>query len=243
MIHRAVEVDPSPLKFLLWSLAFHLLLAAFFSFAGFLTPRLKEATPYYVDIVSLPTLEAPAPPREPQSVQAPVSPPAARATPAKPEMTVPDKSSKSRAQIQPADNRDQEAREFAERMNRIEQGSDARHQAAALSALQKKAGDRKAAQGAGDKGVDYGAYIQSRLQDALASTIVYRTKSPEMSVRIFIDKNGKLQRYLVEKPSNDKLFNDSVIRTIEKAKANFPPTPNGAVFEKLYVFSPKEVLK
>jgi hypothetical protein len=48
-------------------------------------------------------------------------------------------------------------------------------------------------------------------------------------------------RYVVEKSSNDKLFNDSVIRTIEKAKADFTPTPAASGFDKLFVFSPKEV--
>jgi hypothetical protein len=62
-------------------------------------------------------------------------------------------------------------------------------------------------------------------------------------VHLYIDKKGKLVRYVMERPSADKLFNDSVIRTIEKAKANFPPTPSGGSFDKLFVFSPQEVTK
>ncbi|NJD91831.1 MAG: TonB C-terminal domain-containing protein [Geobacter sp.] len=249
MIQRVVDVDPKPGRFILFSLVLHLCVATLFSAAGLLKPRLKEVTPYYVDIVSLPTVappptatEPPAAPVQPAMQAAP--PAAAKASPAKPAMTLPGKSSPAKPTAGPSqESREQESREFAERMSRLEYGSEARHQAAALAALQKKAADKRAAttQGGGDKGVDYGAYIQSRLKDALASTIVYRTKSPETAVHIYIDKSGRLARYVVEKASNDKLFNDSVIRTIEKAKVDFPPTPTPAGFDKLFVFSPQEV--
>ena len=248
MIQRAVDVDPKPARFILYSLALHICIAVLFTAAGLLKPHLKENVPYYVDIISLPTLAPPpaatAPPvATPQPALHATSPAAT-----KPAMALPSKLPAAKPSAKPTDtsqeSRDQEAREFAERMSRIERGSDARHQAAALASLQKKAADKRTAtaQGGGDKGVDYGAYIQSRLQDALASTIVYRTKSPETAVRIYIDKSGRLIRYVVEKSSNDKLFNDSVIRTIEKAKADFPPTPTAAGFDKLFVFSPKEVI-
>lgn len=246
MIQRAVNVDPKPARFVLYSLALHICIAALVAAAGILKPHLQEAVPYYVDIVSLPTLEPPpaatsppfAPPQPVQQTAAPGAKPSA--------MTLPDKSVKkpsAKGADSSQESRNQEAREFAERMSRIEHGSEARHQAAALASLQKRAADKKnaTAQGGGDKGVDYGAYIQSRLQDALASTIVYRTKAPETAVHIYIDKSGHMIRYVVEKSSNDKLFNDSVIRTIEKAKADFPPTPTAAGFDKLFVFSPKEV--
>lgn len=249
MIQRAVEVDPKPGRFILISLVLHLCVASLLSVAGFLKPRLKEVIPYYVDIVSLPTIAPPPAATEPPAAAVqPAVPAGSKAAPAKPAMTLPDKSAAAkpaaRSSATSQESRDQEAREFAERMSRLEYGSEARHQAAALASLQKKAADRKTAtaQGGGEKGVDYGAYIQSRLQDALASTIVYRTKAPETFVHIYIDKNGKLIRYVVEKASNDKLFNDSVIRTIEKAKADFPPTPTAAGFDKLFVFSPKEVI-
>lgn len=253
MIQRAVDVDPKPARFILYSIALHICIALFFAAAGLLKPHINEALPYYVDIISLPTLAPPpvatAPPSSTTQPPLHAAPPAA-AKPAqsKPAMTLPDKSPAVRPVTKGADasqeSRDQEAREFAERMSRIEHGTDARHQAAALASLQKRAADKKTAtaQGGGEKGVDYGAYIQSRLKDALASTIVYRTKAPETSVHIYIDKSGKLLRYVVVKASNDKLFNDSVIRTIEKAKADFPPTPTAAGFDKLFVFSPKEVI-
>jgi colicin import membrane protein len=132
-------------------------------------------------------------------------------------------------------------------MNRIEHNADARHQSEALKALQKKAAEQKTVGGttaAGkDQGVDYGAYIQSRLKDALTDTMVYRSKAPEAAVHIYLDKNGKIARIVMIRPSGDKLFNDSVLRAIEKAKVNFPPTPNGAAYDKLFLFSPQEVTK
>lgn len=249
MIQRVVDVDPKPGRFILFSLVLHLCVAALFSAAGLLKPRLKEVTPYYVDIVSLPTIAPPPAATEPpaaavQPAMQTALPAAAKAAPAKQAMTLPDKSLPAKPTAGSSqESRDQEAREFAERMSRIERGSEARHQAAALAFLQKKAADKKnaTAQGGGDKGIDYGAYIQSRLQDALTSTIVHRTKSPETAVHIYIDKSGRLIRYVVDKASSDKLFNDSVIRTIEKAKADFPPTPTPAGFDKLFVFGTKEV--
>jgi colicin import membrane protein len=149
--------------------------------------------------------------------------------------------------VDPAAIAEQEARAFNERMSRIERSVEGKHQAAALESLQRKVATRSRAgapSGSGaTPGYDYAAYIQSRLKDALATTMVYRSRSPEASVQIYIDKRGKLLRYVMIKPSSDKLFNDSVIRTIEKAKADFPPTPTGTDFDKLYVFSPQEVSK
>ena len=47
----------------------------------------------------------------------------------------------------------------------------------------------------------------------------------------------------MERSSRDPLFNDAVMRAIEKAKGSFPPPPDGKEFEKLFVFSPDEVTK
>jgi outer membrane biosynthesis protein TonB len=244
---------------ILLSLALHLAVILICSNTGIFRPALHEATPYYVDIVSLPALEPAPATAESQPVSAPTPPaPAPPASPpAKPVMTLPAKTAVPVKTAVPAktapvaapsqDAQEQEAREFAQRMNRLEYNAEARHQAEALTALQKRMAGKK---GAGpptatgsDKGSDYGAYIQSRLKDALAMNLVYRSRAPEAAVHLYIDKKGKLVRYVMERPSADKLFNDSVIRTIEKAKANFPPTPTAAGFDKLYVFSPQEVTK
>ena len=250
MIQKALHPDPNPGRMIVISLLLHCAAILICSNTEIFRPALREATPYYVDIVSLPTLE-PAPaaqqasPAPPPPAPAPtIAPPA---PPPKPVMSLPGK--KAPATPPPpaavSGGNSQEAAEFAQRMNRLERSTEVRHQAEALAALQRRVSNHKGAGGptatGTNKGSDYGAYIQSRLKDALAANLVYRSKAPETAVRLYIDKKGRLLRYVMERPSTDKLFNDSVIRTIEKAKAQFPPTPTAAGFEKLYVFSPQEV--
>jgi colicin import membrane protein len=252
MIRKALNRDPNPGGMILISLGIHLAVAFVCSRTAIFKPVLHETKAYYVDIVSLPTLEPAAASPQPSSAPAAAAPAAIPPPPAaKPAMALPAKTSAptrtSPPAAQPQDTREQESREFAQRLNRLERNSEAQHQAEALAALQKKAADKKGQGGpataTGDKGVDYGAYIQSRLRDALATTMVYRSKAPEAAVRIYIDKNGRVIRAVMERPSADKLFNDSVMRTIEKAKVNFPPTPTGTGFDKLFVFSPLEGIR
>jgi colicin import membrane protein len=242
---------------ILLSLALHLLTLFVCSYNGMFKPTLREAAPYYVDIVSLPALApdaaSPEPPAATPALPVPPSPAAKPpSSPAKALMTLPAKTvapSPAKSEAASAQEaREQEAREFAQRMSRLEHNSEAKHQAEALASLQKKVAGKKSPTGSAvaagsDKGSDYGAYIQSRLKDALATTIVYQSKAPEAAVRLYIDKKGKLTRYVMEKPSADKLFNDAVIRAIEKAKPHFPPPPTAAAFDKLFVFSPQEVTK
>jgi colicin import membrane protein len=246
---------------LLLSLSLHLAVLLSISFFGAFRSKLREPAPYYVDIVSLPAL-SPAP-AGPEPMQAPATPAAAvpsapPPTPQKPAMTIPAKTPAVPAspsatekearekEAREKEAREQEAREFAQKMSRLEHNANGKHRDDAIAALQKKLTEKKggAAVGTGtDSGSDYGAYIQSRLKDALSATLVYRSKAPETAVHLYIDKTGKLLRYVMVRPSPDKLFNDSVTRAIEKAKANFPPTPAGAGFDKLFVFSPQEVNK
>ncbi len=250
MIPFADRRDQNPGWMFILSLSLHLLALFIFSNTNLFRSALHEATPYYVDIVSLPAIEAAR--TEPQGQQ-PSTPIPSTATAQKtlpaPAMAIPGKPALKPidSAVSPASNADQEAREFAERMNRLEYSSEAKHQAKALEFLKKMAADpKKASGGAGVAkvtGADYGAYIQSRLKDALAGNIVYRSQKPEAAVHLYIDKRGKLIKAVMLSPSPDKLFNDSVMRTIEKAKANFPPNPAGRDFDKLFVFSPQEVLK
>lgn len=245
-------------RMLLLSVAVHLLTLFIINSSSIFHDRLHEVTPYYVDIVSLPSI-SPAPPASgsetaADATPAPPPPPAAPQPPPAPaSMAMPTKitplpqpqpPSPSAEQLQ-REQREQDAKNFLERMNRIERNADARHQAEAIAALQRKAAQQKKGGGlpaaTGESGSDYGAYIQSRLKDALADNLVYRSQRPEVAVHIYIDKNGKLIRYVMTQPSADKLFNSSVIRTIEKAKTTFPPVPNGQPFDKLFVFSPQEV--
>jgi len=252
MIQRALQRDRTAGWTFILSLSIHLIVIFICSNTVLFRSALHESAPYYVDIVSLPALE-PAPASDLPVSALPPLPSAVKQPPAaqKPVMTLPEKQLPVKPPASSADAeqelRNQEAREFSERMSRLEHGSDSRHKAEALASLQKRAAERR---GAGksplsgiNQGTDYGAYIQSRLQDALSSTIVFRSQKPEAAVHIYIDKSGKLIRYVMTRPSADKLFNSSVIRTIEKAKTDFPPVPSGASFDRLYVFSPQEVKK
>jgi colicin import membrane protein len=257
MIPSADRRDLKPGWMFILSLALHLLILFICSNTNLFRAELREATPYYVDIVSLPAIDATstAPQGQqplsapPPAAMTPQKTPAAPMTPAAPAMTIPGKPvvKQTPPAVSPAVNADQEAREFAERMNRIEYNSEAKHQAKALEFLKKMAADPKKTSGnagaAKGTGADYGAYIQSRLKDALESTIVYRSQKPEAAVHLYIDKRGKLIKYVMLRPSPDKLFNDSVMRTIEKARKTFPPNPAGTDFDKLFVFSPQEVSK
>lgn len=256
MTRNARQRDQKPGWMLVISLALHLIMFFIFTNTALLRAPVQEAPLCYVDLVALPTTEpasgaaaAPSPPVTPASAPLPATPPPAAV---KPVMTIPGKATATPKPKTPptaapqSDSPDQEAREFADRLKRLERSAEAQHQAAALANLQKKAAAAKAGGSPGTTagtGSDYGAYIQSRLRDALSSTIVYRSSQPEAAVHLYIDKRGKLLRYVMEKPSADKLFNDSVIRAIEKAKVNFPPTPGGNDFDKLFVFSPQEVSK
>lgn len=250
--------DQKPGWMLVLSLLLHLGIFFIASRAQLYTADYHETPAQYVDLISLPVVEPAAgtpPSTTPPSPTAPPTAPSAAVTPppsaAKPAMSLPLKTTATPAQkYAPAppsaeEISSQEAREFNERLRRMEHSSEARHQAAALESLQKRAAANARVGGASGTGTtpgyDYAAYIQSRLKDALASTIVYRSKQPEAAVHLYIDRKGKLLRAVMLKPSTDKLFNDSVMRTIEKAKATFPPTPSGAEFDKLYVFSPEEV--
>lgn len=263
MIPRALQRDRHAGWTFIFSLSIHIFVIFIFNNTDLFRTPLHESAPYYVDIVSLPALDPASTGSEPVPSSLPsaaIQPAAAqkpalslpeKLLPSKPAMALPEKQLPSKPAVSStvADQelRDQEAREFNERMNRLEHGSDARHRAEALASLQKRAADKRGTGGSPasgiDKGSDYGAYIQSRLQDVLSSTIVFRSQKPEAAVHIYIDKTGKLIRYVMIRPSADKLFNNSVIRTIEKAKADFPPVPTGASFDRLYVFSPQEVKK
>ena len=252
MIRRVSLHEQNPGWMLVLSLIIHLLLLFICTNVALFRPKLHEATPYYVDLVTLPSPEPyPATQGSTHSPQPATTAPQIVNQSAKPVMNLPVKSvvkplqppAASTATEEPSE---QEARNFAERLKKLEHNSEARHEAAALESLKRKAALASQAgspSGTGIKsGSDYGAYIQSRLRDALATTIVYRTRQPETAIHLYIDRRGKLIRTEMISPSKDKLFNDSVIRAIEKAKTDFPPPPKGAGFDKLFVFSPQEVL-
>ncbi len=221
-------------------------------------PAPIEEPVYYVDVVNLPVASpragSPTPGKAPGAV-APAAPPEQKAPMALPAKQA-NKATKVPAPVKPttqaapggkAPAGGDEAAHLSDRLKRLEQNAEAKHEEAALDAIQRRvaAGGRAGMPtGTGTQaGSDYGSYLQSRLRDALAQTIAYQSRRPETAVRLVVDRNGKLVRTVMERSSRDPLFNDAVMRAIEKAKTSFPPPPNGKEFEKLFVFSPEEVSK
>ncbi len=252
MIRRVPLNEQSPGWMFSASLSLHILLFFLLMNAPLFRSTLHEATPYYVDLVTLPAPDpspdaAASAPTSRKELTAPPSPKPAQ----KPAVVIPDKivAKPSQPQADAALSEKtarQEARDFAERLAKLEHSSESRHKSAAIESLKKKVTpslNSVNSSGSGSiSGSDYASYIQSRLKDSFATTIVYRTRNPESSVHIYIDRQGKLIRSAMITPSKDKLFNDSIMRAIEKAKSDFPPPPNGKDFDKLYLFSPQEVL-
>lgn len=139
------------------------------------------------------------------------------------------------------------AREFEERLARLERETEAKHQAAALEALKRRtAGSGKGEAGmpggtGREAGSDYASYIQSRLRDAFKTTIAYESKAPEVVVRLAIDRSGHVTKSRIERSSGDTLFEDAVLKAISKAEKAFPPPPGGVEFEQGFVFKPQGV--
>lgn len=236
------------------SVIFHLAVYGLLAWLHFLPSLpIPEGDVYYVDVVNLPVAS---PQAGTSSTSTDTKAPSTPSPPvqAEPEMKLPTKTAPKQATIAksktaPLKDDGETSREFEERLARLERASDARHAAAALETLQKRAlgtgsGPVGMPKGTGkEAGSDYASYIRSRLADAFRTTIAYQSKRPETAVRLFIDKNGRLARIAIERSSKDRLFDDAVIRAIEKAKGTFPPPPNGKNFEKLFVFNPQEVTR
>lgn len=231
-------------------------LAVFILLLNFHFPaHFKEAPVYYVDVLDLPVASPqagtpggaqrlPAPP-QPAPPPPPLAPkPREMTLPAKP----PEKAPAGPTALPPKKQPDkaETAREFEERMARLEREDAARHQAAALAAL-KKSGSKGTAGMPGaagsEAGSDYASYIKSRLEDEFKATITFQTKNPEVLVKLIIGQNGRVIRQQIIKSSQDKLFEDSVFRTIIKAEKNFRPPPSGNQFEIEIRFSPQGIGK
>lgn len=259
MNHSLHRTEQGPGWMFLGSFLLHASAFLLITYVHSFLPAPIEEPVYYVDVVNLPVASPQA--GSPMPGKAPA--PAAAAAPpaANPPMTVPAKpadkaATKGPAPVKPAAQAapggktaagGDEAAHLNERLSKLERAQEARDANAALEAIQRKiASGGRAGMPAGtgtQAGSDYGSYIQSRLRDALVQTIAYQSRRPEAAVRLFIDRKGKLVRTVMERSSRDPLFNDAVMRAIEKAKASFPPPPNDKEFEKLFVFSPEEVSK
>jgi len=236
------------------SLLFHIALYTLFWWLHFFpTIHLSDAPVYYVDVVNLPV----ASPRA--GTPGPAAPSAQEASPPKPQPKSPEmKLPAPRAAIRPqpsakpsvsgAKENEQAAREFEERLARIERANEARHEAAALAALRSRAagGAKPVGMPGGtgkEAGSDYASYIRSRLVDAFKTTIAFQSKDPRVIVTLTIDRSGHIAKSRLDRSSGDRLFEESVKRAIAKAEKEFKPPPGGGVFEYGFIFSPQGVGK
>ena len=237
------------------STAIHLAVFLLLAWYGSHTPPLKGTETYYVDVVNLPVASprsgspsqkgndqapAPAPPKAPT---APMSLPAQP----KPGANAPS-AKQLKAPLKGPAASPESAVEFAERMAKMERMAEARQEEAALSRLREKVktqgSGRAGMPGATGKeaGSDYMAYVQSRLKDAFQKTISHSSPNPDMTVRIFIDSDGKLARKKAERSSGDRTFEISVMRAIDVASEHFTPPPGRKVFEGVFVFRREGIL-
>jgi colicin import membrane protein len=249
MTIRTSTVDTGMGVSFIVSTVIHLTVFLLLAWFGSQRAPLKIEETYYVDVVNLPVAsprsgspaqkgsdapQAPAPPKAPP-------PPMALPTPPKPgasaqavkKPTTPAKTPGTAAES---------SAEFAERMAKLERAAEARQEEATLARLREKVKNQESGRagmpGAVGKeaGSDYMAYVQSRLRDAFHKTIQHSSQNPEMSVRIFIDTDGKLSRKKAERSSGDRAFEISVFRAIDAASEKFPPPPGRKVFEGVFVF-------
>ncbi|MCM2357576.1 MAG: TonB C-terminal domain-containing protein [Geobacteraceae bacterium] len=223
----------------------------FFLLQVSLSTHFKEAPVYYVDLLNLPVAS-------PQAGRPDVAPGATSSSPAPPPptppqprgMTLPAKAPARPTAATPARQTDpaETAREFEERIARLEQEAAARHQEAALAALRKRA-DGKGPAGipgaAGtEAGSDYASYVRSRLEDAFRREDAFRTDPGKVViVRLTIDRTGRIVNQRYEQRSNDRLFDDAVARAIARAEREFRRPPGGGQFEHGFVFRPQGVGK
>lgn len=248
--------DTGLLPVLAVSLIFHVAIYTLFTRLHFFpSATFTDAPVYYVDVVNLPVESpqqgSPSPGgNEPSPPPQPVKPPA-------PEMKLPPKAAgKAKPAVtsaKPSTPATQTAAEtskdFEDRLAKLERAADARHEAAAMDALRKRAATTGKGQagiptGTGtEAGSDYASYIRSRLVDAFKSTIAYQDKAPRAVVVLTIDRNGKVTRRRTESSTGDRLFEDAVNRAIIKAEKEFRPPPGGGTFEYGFIFTAQGVGK
>lgn len=221
-----------------------------FHFTWLYTP--KEEQVYYVDVVNLP-VASPQAGSPTAAGQVPSVPPPSKSEPQ--EMKLPAKSTVMPSKKQtpatpsakPAKSATETAKEFEERIARLERETEAQHAAAALEALKKRTVGPSAVQpgmpgGTGkEAGSDYASYIQSRLRDAFKTTIAYASKAPEVVIRLSIDRTGHVTKSRIERSNGDALFEDAVLKAVSKAEKSFPPPPGGGEFEQGFIFKPQGV--
>jgi colicin import membrane protein len=227
------------------SAVIHLTVFLLLAWYGNHRANLKVEETYYVDVVNLPvTAPQPGSPTQKGSDAEQAPPPPQAPAPPMALPTPPKTGTKAQTTKQPATpNKESESSsEFAERMAKMERAAEAKQEEETLARLREKVrtqgGGRAGMPGGAGKeaGSDYMAYVQSRLQDAFRKTINHSSPNPEMSVRLFIDIDGKLARKKAERSSGDRAFEISVFRAIDAASEKFTPPPGRKVFEGVFVF-------
>lgn len=248
MINALRRNYPGPGGMLAVSFVCHL--AAFLVIANwhFYPEYRQDETPVtYVDMVTLPVASPqsgmPAPASgQSRAAAAPAPPP-----PAAPAMTLPTKPAAKAPAAKPQDNVEQrkaaEAKEYGDRLAKLQQQAEDRRQAAVLDALKKKGGAQTGMPGGKgtQAGSDYASYLQSRLKDALKEVMVTQTKAPVVTATITVSPDGRID-YRVEKPSGDPLFDEAVQRAVALAGKTLVPPPNGVQFKRPFRFRPEGVV-
>jgi colicin import membrane protein len=214
----------------------------------------QQETPVtYVDVVTLPVASpqsgtpAPSQAKEPAPAPAaPAAPPPAPA-PAKPEMALPQKSSKPKtpapsAKTEKPAKAPSETEDFNERMARLQQAAEERRLNEQLKKLGGKAGRTGMPGGKGSEaGSDYTSYVRSRIQDAMnALGADHQSKAPKLMVTITVGSDGKIG-YRVDKSSGDRIFDDAVARAVTFAGKSIKAPPAGGQFKHGFIFTPEEV--
>jgi colicin import membrane protein len=254
MITRPLAKDTGMGVSFIVSAVIHLTVFLLVLWYGGLTAPLKIQETYYVDVVNLPVAapqagsptqkgndvqQAPAPPSTPV---APMALPK-QATPATKALTAKQQKTSAKA----TDSAAEQEREQAERMAKLERVAEAKQEEASIARMRervKSQGSGRAGMPGGsgkEAGSDYLAYLQSRLKDAFLKTISYTSKNPSITVRLFIDTDGKLSRKKIERSSGDRTFEISVLRAIDTASEKFTPPPSRKVFEGVFVFKPEGI--
>lgn len=226
------------------SVALHLTLFFVLTHLDYLTIFAPKVEPvYYVDILDLPTATpggggAPKPVEQPAAQKEPegVAP-----------QTIPTKL-KQQASPQPVEKKSYSAKDLDDRIKNLSQELEDRRQEERIKSIR----DKLASTGKGPAqkggvgtnptgGSDYGAYIQSRLRDAFSRTIAYQSKSPEVIMRLTLDRNGRILRQRIERSTGDKMFEDAVKKAVVLAEPTFTANPRGEQFENGFIFRPEGV--
>lgn len=208
------------------------------------TPRITPRETYYVDVVNLPVPH----PQQGSPTQQGQDRPAESLPQEKPQTLPAAPTSKPNTAAKRTDQQDSvDSQAFAKRMQQLGQKADARREDEVLARLREKvksAGSGQAGMpttSGTQSGSEYGAYLKSRLEDALERTSSYSSKNPEVVIRLTIDADGKLLRRRTERSSGDRTFEISVLRAIELASDKLPPPPSRTIYEGLFVFKPKGI--